>query len=183
MNYKKLIGSGLVALGIIFLPILIVPEFSTISAVKSAIQQKKAAFDKKKILMDKIDSLRKQTKERRGDLEKLATILPESRETQEIVVNIEEMSKETGVELKTLKTALIQQGGTSVSGTRAMQVEISSSGQYRSLLDFIKSIEKNLRILDVQEFTLSSDSSAASAGGLVFSAKILTYFIEKPLTP
>ncbi|MBI2676792.1 MAG: type 4a pilus biogenesis protein PilO [Candidatus Yanofskybacteria bacterium] len=183
MNYKKLIGSGLIALGIIFLPILVVPEYRAVSAIKSAIQQKKAAFDKKKVLMDKIDTLRIQTKERRADLEKLATILPESRKTQEVVVNIEEMSKEAGVELKTLKTAIVQQGRAGVSGTGAMQIEISSSGQYRSLLDFIKSIEKNLRILDVQEFTLSLDSSAASVGGLTFAAKILTYFIEKPLTP
>ncbi|MBI2057695.1 MAG: type 4a pilus biogenesis protein PilO [Candidatus Yanofskybacteria bacterium] len=183
MNYKKLIAAGLVALGIILLPVLVVSEYYTLTAVKGAISEKKTALDKKKALMVKIEDLRNQTKEKHTGLEKLATVLPEGKETHEVVVNIEEMSKQSGVELKTLKTALIQQGGTSSNGPRSMQVEVGGAGQYRAILDFIKLTEKNLRILDIQEFTLSLDTSATAAGGLNFAAKINTYFIEKPLTP
>src|SRR3989344_1941067 len=107
MNYKKLTAAGLVALGIILLPVLVIAEYNASSAVKGAISEKKTALDKKKALMVKIESLRNQTKEKRADLEKLATVLPEGKETHEVVVNVEEMSKQSGVELKTLKTALI----------------------------------------------------------------------------
>ena len=109
-------------------------------------------------------------------MDKLATIIPQTKKTQEVIVNLEEMAKETGVTIKTTKTAKVTAARGRDFGT--LQVEVSAAGQYKALLDFIKLLEKNLRMLDLQEFTLSLDTSAVSFGGLNLSAKIHSYFIE-----
>ena len=175
MNFRKLLSAGLAALGIIIIPLLVLPQYSLIGLTKEAIETRQAGLDKKKALMEKIEDLKKKTQERKNDMDKLATIIPQTKKTQDIVVNLEEMARETGITVKTVKTAKVSTRGQDF-GT--LQVEVSASGQYKSLFEFIKLMEKNLRVLDLQEFTLSLDTSAASAGGLNFATKMHTYFVE-----
>lgn len=175
-NYKKLVSAGFVALGIILLPLLVLPQYNLIAVTKKAVISRQTGLEKKKALMEKIESLKKQTQEKRGEMDKLAMILPQTKKVQEIVVNLEEMSKQTGVQIKTIKTAQVSSAKS--RNARVLQIEINSSGQYKALADFIKLIEKNLRVLDVQEFTLSLDTSATAAGGLNFAVKMHGYYIE-----
>lgn len=176
INYKKLISAGFASLGIVLIPLLVLPQYNLISATNEAIDARQAGIDKKQILLAKITDLKNKVNERRTDVDKLATVLPQTKKTQDIVVNLEEIAKETGVELKTVKTAKIE--GPKGSDSKIMQVEINSAGQYKSIFEFIRLTEKNLRVLDLQEFTISLDSSATIPGGLNFAAKIHTYFVE-----
>ncbi len=175
MNYKKLISAGLVALSIVLVPLLVLPQYNLIGAIKEAINVRQAGIDKKQALLNKITDLKKQVSERQPDVDKLATVLPQTKKTQDIVVNMEEIAKETGVDLKTVKTAKIEQKSLE---SKTIQIEINSSGQYKSIFEFIRLMEKNLRVLDLQEFTLTLDSSSNVPGGLSFAAKIHAYFVE-----
>ncbi len=176
MDYKKLIGAGFVALGIILIPLLVLPQYNLISATKEAVNARQAGISKKQALLVKITDLKNKVSERRADVDKLATVLPQTKKTQDVIVNLEEIAKETGVNLKTVKTAKIE--GLKGADSKIMQIEINSSSQYKSVFDFIRLAEKNLRVLDLQEFTISLDSSSNIPGGLNFAAKIYTYFVE-----
>lgn len=176
INYRKLISAGFAALGIILLPLLVMPQYSLIKVTKEAVKNREAGLEKKKALIDKIDGLKRQTQEKKKDLDKLAMVLPETKNTHEVVVNLEEMGKQTGTQIETIKTAQI----TDVKGavSKVLQIEVNASGQYKSIVDFTKLLEKNLRILDMQEFILSLDTSAEGTGKLKFIGKMYAYFIK-----
>ena len=179
INYRKLGSAGIVSFGIILLPLLVLPQYNLISETRKTIESRKADFEKKQAMIGKIEDLKKQVKEKQSDMSKLASILPETKKTQDVLVNLEEIAKESGIELKTVKLAsLAGTGGQGQREVKTLQIEISSGGQYQSLVNFIKLIEKNLRVFDLQEFNLSLNASATVAGELNFAAKINSYYIE-----
>lgn len=177
MNYKKLAGAGAAALGFILFAVLVWPLFKGIGALKEAVENKQTVLEQRKGLVEKVRSLKKAAVARKENIDQLAIILPADKKTQEIVVNIEEAARQSGVGLKELKTASVvsQEKNTSY---QTMQVELSGSGRYQSILDLFQSLEKNLRIFDIQEFTISLDSAGEASGLLNIDLKLFTYYLN-----
>lgn len=177
MNYKKLTGAGLISVGIFLSFVLALPQYQELVSIKEAKDAQQAALDKKQSLLDKLSSLKQQIQQRRIDVDKLNNILPKEKRVQDVVVNVEEISRESGISIKTLKTALIQTG-LQDSRYKVIQVEVDAVSQYKSMVDFVRSLEKNLRIFDIQGLTVSLDMSANAAGSLNFNTKFYTYFVN-----
>jgi len=179
MNYKKLTGAGMAALGFVLFALLVWPLFKGLGEVKAAVESKQTVLDQRKSILEKVSSLKKTVVSQKSNLDQLAIILPADKKTQEIVVNIEEAARQSGVNLRELKTAKApsQDKG---SGVQVLQVELSGSGFYQSVLDFFQALEKNLRIFDVQEFTISLDSAGEATGLLNLGLKLFTYHLNDP---
>lgn len=175
MNYKKLMGAGMAALGFISFSFLVWPVFLGLGEIGAAVESKQTALEDRNGVIEKILSLKRTVASKRTDINQLATILPSDKKTQEIVVNIEEAARQSGVDLQELKTARIL----SKEGDKykTLQVELSGSGYYQSLLELFKALEKNLRIFDVQEFTIALDSAGEATGLLNMELKLFTYHL------
>lgn len=177
-SYKKLIGAGLAGLAVILFFIMALPAWQSISNFQAEIKTRQGTLDQKTALVQKIADWKKETLDNEGNLDKLATILPQDKKTQDIIVGLEDIAKTAGIQMKSLRTGAVSQTGGSNAGYQLFQVEVSGSGQYKAIVDFIKSLEKNLRIFDVQQITISTDTSASSSGGLNLQAKFYAYYVE-----
>ena len=177
MNYKKLIGAGTASIGFILFSFLVLPLFQVLADTREAIQSKQDILDQRKDILAKIADLKKKIDSRKTEIGQLASVLPTEKKTQEIVVNIEDMANQSGIELRDLKTAEIISLERN-KGYQVLQVELSGSGSYQSFIGLIKLLEKNLRIFDVQGFTVSLDASGIP-GKLNLDLKLFTYFLSK----
>lgn len=175
MNYKKLMGAGIAALGFILFSFLVWPLFLGLSNLRAAVESKQAVLDDRNGVIEKILALKKTVTSKKADIDQLAVILPSEKKTQEIIVNIEEVARQSGIDLRELKTAKIL----SKEGDRykILQIELAGSGFYKSTLELLKALEKNLRIFDVQEFTMALDSSGEATGLLNIELKLSTYYL------
>lgn len=175
MNYKKLIGSGIAALGFILFSFLVWPLFLGLSDIRAAVESKQAVLDDRKGVVEKILALKKTVADKKADIDELAVILPSEKKTQEIIVNIEEAARQSGVDLRELKTAKVL--SKEADKYKILQVELSGAGYYQSILELFKALEKNLRIFDVQEFTMALDSAGEATGLLSMELKLFTYYL------
>lgn len=178
MVHKKLIGAGLAGLAVILLFVMALPAWESISDLQAEIETRQDTLDQKTALVKKITDWKKETIDNESNLDKLAVILPQDKKTQDIVVGLEDIAKTAGIQMKTLRTGSVSQTGGTSAGYQLLQVEVSGSGQYKAIVDFIRTLEKNLRIFDVQQITISTDTSAASSGGLNLQAKLYAYYVE-----
>ncbi len=177
MNYKKLTGAGMAALGFTLFAFLAWPLFKGIGEVKAVIETKQTVLDQRKTVLDKVRSLKKNVSAKQSEIEQLAVLLPSDKKLQDIVVNVEEAARQAGVSLRELKTSKVLSQDPN-SPYRVIQVELSGSGFYRPILDLFKSLEKNLRIFDVQGFTITLDSAGEATGLLNLGLKFYAYYLN-----
>ena len=175
MAYKKLAGAVLGAGGLVLFYIVILPAWLSAGVLSDQIENQRLALDKKQKLVDKVADLKEKVTGKRNEINRLASILPQDKELQSVVVNLEDIAKTSGIQIKTLKTGLVGLEGVSF---KTIQAEVAASGQYSAVVDFIKSLEKNLRIFDLQQVVVSLDDSSVIPGNLNLEIKFNTYFVE-----
>lgn len=179
-NYKNLIGAGLIALSFVIFFTTALPEYDAIKLVRDEIVIKREERDKKKSFVDKIDNLKKQVEARKNDLDNLNIMLPEHKNTQEVLVSLEDILRQTGVQIGDLKTGKTGSGPEG-AGSQVIQVEADFSSSYQSFIDMLRLLEKNLRIFDIQELSLNKkNEGTGNLSSLLMntSLKFNTYFIK-----
>ncbi|MDP3731110.1 MAG: type 4a pilus biogenesis protein PilO [bacterium] len=177
MNYKKLIGAGIAAIGFILFAILVWPLFYAVVEVREQIEIRNTALEQKKTIIDKIAGLKSMVDSRRTEINQLISVLPKEKKMHEVVVNIEDMANQSGVTLRGFQSAELASLEIDKSH-KTIQVDLDGSGSYQSILNFIKLLEKNLRIFDVQGFTVALDTSGTGTGELNLGLKLFTYYLS-----
>ncbi len=170
-------GAGMAAAGFILFSFLVWPLWQTLGDTREAIASQQTILDQKKAVLDKMANLKKRVVAKQTEIVQLSSVLQAEKKSQDIVVNIEEMAHQSGMELRDFKTAEIISLDKN-NGYQTLQVEIAGSGSYQSALELFKLLEKNLRVFDVQSFTVSLDTSSATTGKLNLNLKLLTYYLN-----
>lgn len=152
------------------------PYYDAIQEARFMIEAKELAIVKKQRFIEKITNTRKQIEARKEDLDKIASLLSSGRHTQDVIVNLEAITRETGVTISDFKTG-VGKGG-SGEELALMQVELTTGGQYAALFNLIRLLEKNLRIFDLQEFNISKKEGGNLATSLFATFKMNTYYLK-----
>lgn len=178
MNYKKLLGAGMASLGFVLFSFLVWPIFLGLNDLRAAIESKQTISSDRNAIIEKILALKKTVNSKKAEIGQLATILPSDKKIQEVTVNIEEAARQSGINLRELKTSKIM----SREGEKykILQVELSGSGFYKSIVELLKALEKNLRLFDVQKFAISLDSAGEATGLLNIDLRLFTYYLTDP---
>lgn len=177
-NLKNLGGAGIIALtGFLFF-ILVLPQFNKIQSFREAIKTREEVFAEKKDLIAGIASLKDQYSSRETEIKKLSVLIPKSQTVQEIISSIDSISQQAGLELRNLGTAVKDEDREAAGLKRIIVVEMLLAGQYPSFFSFVNLLEKNLRIFDVKEVTITSDVIAVGLPLLNFRVTAETYFIK-----
>src|SRR3989344_9500438 len=150
MNKKRLIGASMIASAILVAFAFLWPYYDAIQEVRGMIEAKELEVIKKGKFIEKITGTRKQMEARKEDLDKVESLLSSGRHTEDVIVNLEAITQEAGVTISDFKTGVAKGGGT--EEFEVMQVELATSGQYATIFNLIRLLEKNLRIFDIQEF-------------------------------
>lgn len=152
----------------------------------------KGLSEQKGILNEKLFSMKEIEKERENILdsynsvgdtnrEKVGKILPSSMKEMDLIVELENMAANSGVALKdvNISDAGPESAGSVKNGEtfypNEIGLTIKASGPYQSFKEFLKNIESNLRIIDVE----SLDFISGDVDSYEYNLKIKSYWKEK----
>lgn len=176
------------------------PMYKEITALKAESSSFNEALNNSKALENERDKLTtKYNTINPENLTKLSKLLPDSVDNIRLILEIEKIASPYGMVLQDVKYDTITEKTDTTSGqTRVASgaipiqenkdygtwsLEFSTSGTYFNFLNFIKDLEKNLRIVDISSIQFSSDAGAglspSSAGSYKYSFKIKTYWLKK----
>ncbi len=143
----------LVSLGIVIF--LVVPRVSEMKELSNSIAAKEAELE---IGKNKVSALRNAVqliKTARRDMEILGVALPPNKDIAEALVQTNANASNAGVVIQTISVGEGGAGNISVSAT--------VSGSYEQVMGFLSNTEKNLRPMQVSDYSLVSSEGAINA--------------------
>lgn len=172
---KDIIASSIFATGCFLFFVLVVPQYQGIADVKSVIGERQDLLIQRTAWEENVKTLSIQYQSRLADIERIGLLLPENKQIDQILVNIEALAQESGLQIKDLNISGSTNSGAGPYGITFIQ--ISLAGAYSSLTNFLTEAEKNLRLYDIFEINIGRDTNS-TGDNLVFSFKINSYNIK-----
>lgn len=174
---KNYIGAGLVAIALVLFWSLALPLYDEISDLDSAIKDREELLQSRDSIMANIQNLNKEYQKRISEIAKLSTIVPAKKSIAEVLSTINDVSVKNGVEL--FSSAIIGQktSDTDANPHNLLSLEMGLNGSYPGLTNFLRSLEKNLRLVDIS----SIDATTAAVGNtsiLNFVVKGNAYYLK-----
>ena len=173
---KNYIGAGLVALALIGAWGWILPEYNKISELNVALKERQELYDSRSATIKRIQDLNKEYQKRAADVTKISSVLPSKKSLAEMVSAIEKISAQSGLQLISATIAGKPSDG-QAGPYNFLPIEITMSGGYPELISFIRSAEKNLRVIDITSVNAAAGSSD-KPGLLNFSMKGSAYYLK-----
>lgn len=193
----RLISSILLIAGAVAMFILFTnPLLDDISTLRSEVGVYNEALGNSKALENERDKLTKiYNSIVPEDLIKLEKLLPENVDNIRLILEIEKIATPHGMVLtdvrydtfnKKKEEALVQGAGAGAiqqnKGYGVWDLEFSTSATYDNFLNFLKDLEKNLRIVDISSIQFASDLGIGANPNLKevykYSFKIKTYWLK-----
>jgi Tfp pilus assembly protein PilO len=182
-----------VAIAAFFL--LTVPIYGDLRSLRTEIASYNEALGNSKALENERDKLAaKYNSFRTEDLSRLEKLLPESADNIRLILEIEQLASPYSMTLKDVKYNTTDTGVSNAtvqrSGARqlsknygTMELEFNTSGTYDDFINFTKSLENNLRIVDIVAITFSSDKGPslgkiAPSTSYDYNFKVKTYWLK-----
>jgi len=171
---KNYIGAGLIALALFGAWGWIFPEYNKMSELNVGIKERQDLYDSRSATIKKIQDLNKEYQQKSADIAKISAILPSKKSLAEVLSAIDKLSSQSGLQLVNA-TVTGQPSNDSNSVYNIMPIQLTLSGNYIALENFLQSAEKNLRLIDIATL------NAANVGGssmLDFSIKGNAYYLK-----
>ncbi|MBI2062095.1 MAG: type 4a pilus biogenesis protein PilO [Candidatus Yanofskybacteria bacterium] len=173
---KNYIGAGLIAIAIVLFWALALPVYNRISDLDAAIRERGDLLQSRNTIMANIKNLNKEYQKRISEITKLSAVVPSKKSVAEILSAVDDVSAKNGIQL--FSSAIIGQKAseTDVNPYNLLSLEIGLVGSYPGLANFLRSFEKNLRLVDI-----TSVEAAAGLGNtsvLNFIVKGNAYYLK-----
>lgn len=162
-------------------------QYDAVTQLRAESAQYQEALDKSEELQQVRDRLNATYRTfTLDDLDRLFAVLPDSQDHIRLALNIDTIAKQNGVSISTLTL------GTGESDTSSQEdeddngndqllqlesevIQFSVVGSYASLIGFLQDLEKNLRIVDITEFTFEA---ADEEGEPSYSLGLRIYWLK-----
>jgi len=152
------------------------PTYQDISSLQAQAVSYNEALDNSKSLQAQRDKLtEKYNSIDPTDLAKLQKLLPDNVDNIRLILEIEGIASPYGMVLKDVKYDTTSQqtstatqnvaSKTNNSNYGTWNLQFSTEGSYSNFLNFLKDLEKNLRIVDISSIDFSSDNTGATGAG------------------
>lgn len=161
----------ILALGFIAVVVFLdVPAVGDILSLRSQIEQQKEIFSDKQILLAKVGELTKLYQENGEVLEKTSYILPSNQDIPNLIVQLEALAFENGLVLEELTISVSEERMVGrVQETRSQEEEAPKDyetlgvnfkliGDYLAFKNFLKAVEENIRLMDINSVNFSAES-------------------------
>ena len=147
--------------------IFIVPTYQDIGTLRAQAADYNAVLDNAKLLQQQRNTLvSKYNAFDPNALAKLGTMLPANPENVQLILELNAAASQYGMVLQNVtidtpdagaQPAVARPGGTAQSpDLGALTITFSLSGPYNGFTNFIKTIEKSLRVIDIQKVTFTA---------------------------
>ncbi len=147
--------------------------------IQSATQLKKQNQDnltQRKKLTENLERLVGQYNERNSDIASLDKAIPSGQNVPELLVNLEAIASESGLILGNVN---FKPKDLKAQGIKTLVAEIKVKGSYPAFLNYLKAVEKSLRIFDVVSVSFAGVSPGqigAKIDTLEFNLTVNTYY-------
>lgn len=199
MNRQIFIFSILVVILAVGLWGFVWPQWQVFSLKMEEVKSAENNLAETKVLKEKLASLTAlyQNKEKTEELEKIFSALPQKNDIPSLLVNLESLASQSGLVIKsvgftedakkTKSSASDSAGGTLTASlgsanmaVKSLGVSLVLSGDYSGFVNFLRSAEMNLRLMDIESLSFQQDkgifSSEPSIEGSDFSVDLKVYY-------
>jgi Tfp pilus assembly protein PilO len=180
MKFVEILVLPIAMIGIIAALLWFVqPTYSEIKNLMLEIEAKEDTLEKKQKLVVDIEKLVSQYEDIEGRVNKVFYALPNEAEIPNVLVQLEALASENGMIFESSNFSKVQQsaqnkatsGNNAASSSettnqqniieqiRSVSIDINLTGSYENFKNYLKSLENNIRIMDIMSISFSSSSS------------------------
>ena len=176
MISKNYIGAGLIAIAVVLFWALALPLYDGVSDLDTAIKEREDLLQSRNAIITNIKNLNKEYQKRIPEIAKLSAIVPSKKSVAEVLSAIDNVSFKNGVQL--FSSAIIGQktSDTAANPYNLLSLEMNLSGNYPGLTSFLRSLERNLRLMDIASIDTAAGSGNTST--LNFVIKGNAYYLK-----
>ncbi|MBI2446398.1 MAG: type 4a pilus biogenesis protein PilO [Parcubacteria group bacterium] len=152
------------------------PLYGDIQAAMLLKEQNQDNLTQRKKLTENLERLISQYNERGGDIASLNKAIPSGQNVPELLVNLEAIASESGLIFKGVN---FKPKDLKAPGIKTLIAEIRVTGSYPDFLNYLKAMEKSLRIFDVTSISFAGVSPgqiSARTDNIDFSLTVNTYY-------
>ncbi|MEK7076524.1 MAG: type 4a pilus biogenesis protein PilO [Patescibacteria group bacterium] len=173
---KNYIGAGLIAIAMVLFWSLVLPFYSGISDLDAAIKEREDLLNSRNTIMTNIKNLSIEYQKRIPEIAKLSAIVPSKKSVAEVLSAVDSVSVKNGVQL--FSSAIIGQktSDADVTPYNLLSLEMGLSGSYPGLTNFLKSLERNLRLVDIT--SIDAATGLGNTSVLTFVVKGNAYYLK-----
>ena len=154
---KNYTGAALIALALAGIWGWAWPEYNRISELGVAINERRGLYSSRSAIIQKIQNLNTEYQKRSSDIAKISSVLPSKKSLAEVVSALDRVALQSGVQLLSA-SAVGKEGGSDDIAYNTLPIVITANGSYTSMANFLRSIERSLRIMDFVSINASSVS-------------------------
>lgn len=173
ISYKNFIGAGLMALSGFLFFVWALPYYDGISVLNTAVKQRQDLLAGRSVIIDHVKELNKQYQQESSGINQLSSIVPSKKSLAEVVSAIENITSKNGVQLVSSNVSDHKNEDPNTP-YNTLTVEMGLGGSYASLVSFLQSLEKSIRLLDV----FSINAETGFAGTLNFKVTANAYYLK-----
>jgi Tfp pilus assembly protein PilO len=176
------------------------PTYSEIKNITQEIEVKEDTLEKKQRLVADIEKLVNQYEDIKGRVNKVFYALPNEAEIPNVLVQLESLASENGMIFESLKFSKVRQSVQNktasessaasssevadqqnvVEQIKSVSIDINLTGSYENFKDYLKSLENNIRIMDITSISFSSSSGSSEEGevsdNFSYSVQLKVYY-------
>lgn len=152
------------------------PLYGDIQSAIALKEQNQDNLSSRKKLTENLQRLVSQYNERGKDIASLNKAIPSGQNIPELLVNLEAIASESGLIFESVN---FKPKDLKAKGIKTLVAEIKVKGSYPNFLNYIKALEKSLRIFDVTGVSFAGVSPGqigAKTDALEFNLIVNTYF-------
>jgi Tfp pilus assembly protein PilO len=196
MNKKIIVTLINLLVSVILVFVFINPLWASIKTLKTGIAKQEQEVKKVEELVAKIQKLKQAYQEIGGDIEKISLALPSEEDLPYLITQFESLASSNGLLLESVKFTnketkkkssrkaeqLDQSQEVSSSFSRS-SFEIRLNGSYEGLKGYLRALENNVRLMDVEVIDFSAvkgkDVDLSNLGIFKFGLRMVVYFNEE----
>ncbi|MDI3501567.1 MAG: type pilus assembly protein PilO [Thermoanaerobacter sp.] len=154
------------------------PKILEIRNLSIELKNKKQILEQVTALNNK--SLKEGLDKQQTQLKELSMILPEERDIEIFLFNLQQMVNDTGVKTKSLTFENQDQSQNETSNVKkedfvTIPVNITVSGNYDEIIAFLKEIQNSKRLCNIQNFSVEKDQNQQN---LLLNLKVFIYSMK-----
>lgn len=152
------------------------PAYELNSILKDSISVKQELLNARTEIVQKIENLKTERSTRYSEIQRLSLVVPKTKSLPEIISTIDAMFSQSGLALGdfVLSDSALKEG------LRSINIGVSSVGTYENLTAILSVIEKNIRLFDINNLSISESSGATGGSELDFEMKGDIYWFSEP---
>jgi Tfp pilus assembly protein PilO len=181
---KKVIIAILPLTTIAIIVWFIMPEYDNLTLAKADRAAQEESLTSKQAYLTKLNKLKEKYDEAKGLVPRVDQIFPSTPDIPNLLAEVPDIAGRNGMNVTNIafsdtKGASTDDATAPAESYKSMLINLSVSGSYDSFKNFLRDMEKELRIMDVQSVqfvvpSISDDSSTEKE--MSFTLGIKTYF-------